>query len=51
MNPHLHPQKESEKEKEVYEVEEEEAKMMLNCKVMMDPEVLLKLISHSNEEF
>ena len=46
--PHVHPVKESEKEEEVQEEEEKAPKwrkMMPRCKVLMDPEVLLKLIS------
>ena len=53
--PHVHPVKESEKEEEEQEEEEEKApkwrKMMPSCKVLMDPEVLPKLIPSSFDKF
>ena len=53
--PHVHSVKESEKKEEVEEEEMRKKpkwkKMLPNCKVLMDPEVLPKLIPYSNEEF
>ena len=53
--PHVHPAKESEKEEEEQEEEVKKKpkweKMLLSCKVLMDPKVLLKLIPYSSKEF
>ena len=53
--PHVHPAKESEKEEEVQEGEvgkkPQWEKMLPSCKVLMDPEVLPKLIPYSSDEF
>ena len=53
--PHVHSVKESEKKEEVEEEEVRKKpkwkKMLPNCKVLMDPEVLPMLIPNSNEEF